>query len=150
MDDVGARIAALVVALVVAGALGLLVRSRSGRARPVRGGAVLSAAELGIARLGRDATYLQLSSPACSPCRSVARVLSGITASSPGLGHVELDATQRLDLARRLEVLRTPTVLVLDPAGLVVSRFSGAVTAQQALAALPEAARSARPEGARP
>ena len=79
-----------------------------------------------------------------------------MTAADPGLRHVEIDATRRLDLARRLDVLRTPTVLVLGPDGRVVGRFSGPVTAAQARAALPAVAGAepfagaADPTGARP
>ena len=139
MDDITLRIAVLVVALLVAAAVGGSLRARSGRVRTVPPGEVLTGADLG-AGLGSTATYLQLSSPACRPCRSVAAVLSSVSSSHPGVSHVEVDATQRLDLARRLDVLRTPTVLVLDPAGRVVGRFSGTVTAVQARAALPEPA----------
>jgi thioredoxin-like negative regulator of GroEL len=61
-----------------------------------------------------------------------------VVAAQPSLVHVDLDATQRLDLAQRLGILRTPTVLLLDPAGRVVSRISGPLTAEQARAAVPE------------
>jgi thiol-disulfide isomerase/thioredoxin len=139
VDDVTARIAVLVAVLVLASALGWWARARAGRTRRVEHGEVLTGADLG-AELGTSATYLQLSSPACAPCRSVARVLSELATDSADLRHVEIDATERLDLAKRLSVLRTPTVLVLDPAGRVVNRFSGPATREQALAALPEPA----------
>ncbi len=35
----------------------------------------------------------------------------------PGVTHVEIDAEARLDLVRALEILKTPTVLVLDADG---------------------------------
>jgi len=50
--------------------------------------------------------------------------------------HVDLDVAQHLDLVRRFDVLRTPTVLLLDPRGTVVGRMSGATDRQHALAAL--------------
>lgn len=139
MDDVLPRIAVLLLALLVAAAAGALVHRRAGRARRVAAGVVLAPSDLD-AELGSTATYLQLSSPACSPCRSVSAMLTALVAGDPGLQHVEVDASQRLELARRLQVLRTPTVLVLDPAGRVVSRFSGPATAEQARAALPATA----------
>jgi thiol-disulfide isomerase/thioredoxin len=135
------RALALLGVLGVASAIALLLRRRAGRARDVRGGELLGPAEL-AAPLGERATFVQFSSPACSPCRSVRRVLTGLVADDPELAHVEIDATERLDLARRLGILRTPTVLLLDPQGLVVRRISGPITAAQARAAVPEPTRS--------
>jgi hypothetical protein len=42
-----------------------------------------------------------------------------------GVSYIEIDAESRLDLVRRLNVMRTPTVLVLDGAGQIVRRASG-------------------------
>jgi hypothetical protein len=42
-----------------------------------------------------------------------------------GVAFVEIDAAQRMDLTRRLHVLATPTVLVLDALGGIASRASG-------------------------
>lgn len=53
--------------------------------------------------------------------------------------HVELDAEARLELVRRLEILRTPTVLVLDAGGLVVRRAAGLPRRADVIAALGEA-----------
>jgi hypothetical protein len=66
----------------------------------------------------------------------------GELADGSAVTHVEIDATERLDLAGRLGIMRTPTVLVLDPAGAVVRRVSGAMTPAQARAALPDPIRS--------
>jgi hypothetical protein len=71
-------------------------------------------------------------------------VLGEVAERTPGVRHVELDAEQHLDLVRRLDVLRTPTVLVLDGAGRVVARSSGVpspVQVAQALDLVPAAAR---------
>ena len=123
--------------LAVAVVAGLLWRSRNGRFVASRGGGDdrLTGADLG-APLGSAATFLQLSSEACAPCRSTAAVLGALAAARPGLAHVEVAAEERLDLVRRFDVLRTPTVLVLDGAGAVRGRLSGATTRQQAVAAL--------------
>jgi hypothetical protein len=42
-----------------------------------------------------------------------------------GVSFVEIDAAKRMDLTRRLRVLSTPTVLVLDALGGISSRASG-------------------------
>lgn len=124
--------------LALATALGLAWRARDGAFRPApspRADGVVTAAELGIAP-GERATFLQLSSEVCAACRSTSRVLQGVAAEHPGVVHVELDVAEHLDLAERWQVMRTPTVLVLDPSGAVVGRTSGATDRAQALAAL--------------
>lgn len=141
VDPFVLRALVLLAALLLAGAVGLVLRRRSGRARVVTDGELLDAAELTVP-LGERATFVQFSSPACSPCRSVHRVLSDLVAIEPDLVHVQVDATERLDLARRLGILRTPTVLLLDPRGVVVRRISGPITPEQARAAVPEPTRS--------
>ena len=42
-----------------------------------------------------------------------------------GVASVEVDAEANLELVRRLDIRRTPTVLVLDPDGEIVRRASG-------------------------
>ena len=135
MSSPAFRLAALAVALLLAVVVGLWVQRRNGRSRSVAAGDVLTAADLGVP-LGERATFLQLSSEVCAPCRATARVLGALAPTLDGVAHVEVDAGQRLDLARRLAVVRTPTVLVLDPAGRVVSRADGAMTPVQARAAV--------------
>lgn len=135
------RVALLLALVGLATGVGVVLRQRAGRAREVTDGAQLSAGDLGFP-LAERATFVQFSSPACSPCRSVRRVLGELVAGEPGLAHVDLDATERLDLARRLGILRTPTVMLLDPHGRVLRRISGAMTAEQARAAIPEKLRS--------
>lgn len=86
--------------------------------------------------LGERATLLQFSSAFCAPCRVTRRTLEEVAQVVPGVAHVEVDAESHLDLVRRLDVLRTPTTLVLDAAGREVTRAAGAPTKQQVLAAL--------------
>jgi hypothetical protein len=42
-----------------------------------------------------------------------------------GVAHVEIDAESHLDLVRRLDIRRTPTVLVVGPDGRIAKRASG-------------------------
>ncbi|MES9539385.1 MULTISPECIES: thioredoxin family protein [unclassified Actinomadura] len=111
------------------------------RARRERGGEVgetVGADELG-AELGEKATLLQFSSAFCAPCRATRRVLGEVSQMVEGVVHVELDAEAHLDLVRRLNVVRTPTVLVLDATGRVVRRAAGAPRKPDVIAALGEA-----------
>lgn len=128
------------VVLVAASAYGVLHRRRSGRVR-VRGrddGKRLGAAELGEA-LGERATLVQFSSAFCAPCRATRRVLGEVAGMVPGVTHVEIDAEEQLDLVRRLDILKTPTVLVLDAGGNVVRRATGQPRKADVIAALGEA-----------
>ncbi|MEU3143405.1 MULTISPECIES: thioredoxin family protein [unclassified Streptomyces] len=98
----------------------------------------LRAAEIG-ADLGERATLVQFSSAFCAPCRATRRVLGEVAGLVPGVAHVEIDAEAHLDLVRRLDILRTPTVLVLDAEGAVVRRATGQPRKADVIAALGEA-----------
>jgi thiol-disulfide isomerase/thioredoxin len=86
--------------------------------------------------LGERATLVQFSSAFCAPCRATRRILTEVTGLVDGVAHVEIDAESRLDLVRRLGVLKTPTVLVTDSAGRVVKRASGQPRKPDVVAAL--------------
>jgi thiol-disulfide isomerase/thioredoxin len=133
---------ALFAAVAVTVALGVWLRRapRGLRAEPAVAAVVetLGTADLG-ASLGDRATLVQFSSAFCQPCRATRRILSDVSRDVPGVAHVEIDAESHLDLVRRLDVRRTPTVLVLDQGGRVVRRASGQPRRADVLAALGEA-----------
>jgi Thioredoxin len=134
---------ALVVVLAAASAAGFVMRQRQGRFRPAKSTAVirtdsadsaqpatspaagvLSAVDLG-APLGARATLVQFSTEVCAYCGPTRQLLSEVARDREGVSFVEIDAAERMDLTRRLHVLSTPTVLVLDAAGGITSRASG-------------------------
>ena len=134
----------IVAAVLLAASLVGFRHARSGRriSRETRGPAsapddrpVLTAVDLGEP-LGERATLVQFSTAFCQPCRATRRVLAGVAQDVAGVAHVEIDAESRLDLVRRLNVKRTPTVLVLDAAGRVVRRASGQPRTVDVVAAL--------------
>ncbi|MET8191159.1 MULTISPECIES: TlpA family protein disulfide reductase [unclassified Streptomyces] len=129
-----------VAVLVLASIFGVVQAARSGRlrSRPTDGAVRLSAAEIG-AEMGERVTLLQFSTAVCQPCRATRRMLAQVAATVPGAVHVEIDAEARLELVRRLEILRTPTVFVLDPTGRVVGRASGQPRRADVIAAIGEA-----------
>lgn len=96
---------------------------------------VLSGEDLG-SPLGERATLVQFSTAFCQPCRATRRVLDEVSRQVAGVRHVEIDAESSLDLVRRLDVRRTPTVLVLDAEGRVVRRASGQPRTVDVIAAL--------------
>ncbi|WP_300012213.1 thioredoxin family protein [Pseudonocardia sp.] len=132
MDLVGAT--ALVGVLVLATGAGLVLRARDGRVRPgrpPRAGTGRGRATGGWALAGRApgpaerVLLLQLSSPVCTPCRRTADLLDGLHARRPEIVHREVDVAERPDVARALDVLRTPTVVAFDRAGTELLRVSG-------------------------
>jgi thioredoxin-like negative regulator of GroEL len=67
-------------------------------------------------------------------------MLSRVLEDFEGVAQAEIDAAERLDIARRFDIMRTPTVLVLNANGVAVARMDGAPTpvqARQAIEALP-------------
>ena len=126
---------ALVAALTVAVAIGLVLRRRSGQLRTSPGEAVLTSADLGSA-LGERATLVQFSTAFCAPCRPTRVILSQVADMVDGVVHVDVDAADRLDLVRRLRINSTPTVLILGPDGEIVRRAVGRPAKAAVLAAL--------------
>lgn len=102
------------------------------------GGEQLEAAQLG-AELGTRATLVQFSSAFCQPCRATRRVLAEVADMVDGVAHLEIDAEAHLDLVRMLDIVRTPTVLVLDARGRIVRRAAGQPRTADVIAALGEA-----------
>ena len=112
---------------------------RQGRVREVHREGALSSATLGAKR-GYHATFVQFSTPMCAKCPGTARLLQDVASQHPHVAHIEIDASERLDLAREHSVMRTPTILVLDGDGVPVARMDGAPThaqAEEALAQVP-------------
>lgn len=99
---------------------------------------MLDTRSLGV-DLGPRATLVQFSSKVRAPCRVTRRIPGELTTLDAGLAQVDLDVDDHLALAVEHGVTRTPTVLLLDPAGAVVRRFVGPSRRpefQQALAEL--------------
>jgi thiol-disulfide isomerase/thioredoxin len=144
-------IIALIAALVVAVVTGLAWQRTNGRMRPAsrrrsaaggaqeparasgptaqtgradQAGPLITGAELGLP-LGQRATLVQFSTAFCAPCRATRRILAEVAGMIDGVSHVEIDAESRLDLVRRLDIRRTPTVLVVGPDGRITKRASG-------------------------
>jgi thiol-disulfide isomerase/thioredoxin len=141
-------VVSLLIVLAASTMVGLLWRRLNGRIRPVPpagAGGGTSPAEPGMAEvlagLGVDpaaapVTLVQFSSAFCQPCRATRRVLDQVVGQLPGVRHVEVDAEAHLDAVRALSILRTPTVLVVDPAGRVVNRASGQPRTADVIAAV--------------
>jgi thiol-disulfide isomerase/thioredoxin len=136
--------------LVAATAIGLFVRTRTGRVNaqkpaPAAGGRTASGA-LGLSgeQLGHEATLVQFSTRFCSRCPGTARALDELAHDYRGVVHVEIDLTDDRALADRFRVLQTPTTLVLDRGGAAVARIAGPPRAGELRAFLDTLTGSAR------
>ena len=106
------------------------VRDRAGREHRLR----LTPADIGA--LGERATLLQFSSAFCTPCRATRVILGEVSATTPGVIHIDIDAEERLELVRKVGILSTPTTLILDSKGFEIARAVGAPRKAQVLASL--------------
>ena len=131
--------------LIAASAFGLWRKRTDGRmrARSPRSGAAADApAEALIGEptlggpLGERATLVQFSSAFCAPCRATRVLLAKVAEDVDGVAHYDIDAESHLELVRALGILRTPTTLVLDPAGRETARAGGVPRREQVLAAV--------------
>lgn len=136
----------MLIALVVAAAFGLYRRRVDGRFRTSpatqaaeTGSERLTEADLGVP-LGRSATVVQFSSEFCAPCRAAERVITDAVAGLDGVQYLDIDSEQKLELVRRLNILRTPTVLITDPTGRILARTAGVPTKQSLQSVLPAGA----------
>lgn len=128
----------LVLALVaLATVVGLIWKSRTGTAKAVKSGEVIDLAEIAaikdgraVTEFGERVTFLQFSSEVCSQCAQTARLFHELEAQHDDILHIEVDITNRLDLAKKFNILQTPTTLVLDKNGVVTSRIGGAAKPQ--------------------
>jgi thiol-disulfide isomerase/thioredoxin len=136
----------LVLVLLATTAFGLIWRRRDGRVRAAAAPAAAGAADddrvdpallagLGV-EPGAGVTLLQFSSAFCAPCRTTRVVLADVANEVPGVRHVEVDAESHLDAVRALDILRTPTTLVLDGGGRIRARAGGAPRKADVLATL--------------
>ena len=60
-----------------------------------------------------------------SPCRATRILLEDITRNVPDVNHVDIDAESHLELVRKLNILSTPTTLILDANGVEIGRAVG-------------------------
>lgn len=119
--------------VLLAVAVGLSYRAWSGKGHQVKSNVVVDLKKLAatakgkpVTSFGKKATLLQFSAQYCAICPGVSRALGKIAEGQVGLKHLEVDITDRLDLAAHFSVNQTPTVFLLDSKGRIQYRFSGA------------------------
>ncbi|GAB3140861.1 TlpA family protein disulfide reductase [Amycolatopsis sp. NPDC004378] len=126
----------LVAVLVVASAVGLVLRARNGRVRDAKPVRELPGPVTDVLDPASAVTLVQISTTFCAPCRHAKAVLAPLAERTDGLHHVELDVTNQPEVAQSLAVLRTPTTIALTPDGRELLRVGGVPKGPELLDAL--------------
>jgi len=122
------------VALLLFGALiaGISYRLLHGRGHRVSTKQLVDLNRLGAtkngvptASLGKKATLLQFSTEYCGQCPGVRRQLAQLEYRLGGLSHLEVDITERIEIAAHFNINQTPTVFLLNSSGEIVYRVGG-------------------------
>jgi len=118
--------------LLAAVAAGISYRLLHGRGHKVAGKQRVDLGRLGATKngvptnvLGKKATLLQFSTEYCGQCPGVRRQLAQLEYRLGGLCHVEVDITERIEIAAKFNISQTPTIFVLNPSGELVYRIGG-------------------------
>lgn len=87
----------------------------------------ISFSQLNISQTqGRKATILQFKTEYCSICPGVKRQINELIKNDDGIAFYEIDAVEKIDLAKKLHVKSSPTVLFFNEVGLEEGRIIGA------------------------
>jgi thiol-disulfide isomerase/thioredoxin len=118
--------------LALALAAGLWLNFSAGRGKRVSTHEIIDLAKLNIKKgksqvktFGKKATLLQFSTEYCGQCPGVRRQLLEFEEKTTGVLYLDVDITDRLNLAAHFSVSQTPTVFLLDPKGEIKFRISG-------------------------
>lgn len=76
--------------------------------------------------LNTEGTILLFSTEYCSICPGVKRQINAEIGSSRNIGLIEIDAVQKIDLAKKLHVKSSPTSIFFNSKGNEVGRIIGA------------------------
>jgi thiol-disulfide isomerase/thioredoxin len=131
------QLLAVVALVALATIAGLIWKAKTGTAKKIASGEVIDLEEIAavkdgkpVLKFGERVTFLQFSSEVCSQCVQTARLFHELEAQHDDVLHLEVNITNRLDLAKKFNILQTPTTLVLDKNGVVTSRIGGAAKSQ--------------------
>jgi len=127
------KIALFLALVAVAAIAGFAFKLTTGRAKKVASGNQINLEEIGVVKDGQPVTklttrvtFLQFSTDFCTFCGPTAKMLQALERSDENVTHLEVNVTDRPDLVSKFNILQTPTTLVLDRDGNIVSRIGGA------------------------
>ena len=125
----------IVIVLALASAYGIWYQRSRGAIRDKERAGIITAQMIG-APLGTRASLVQFSSAFCTPCRATRALLENVVEGLSDVVHIDIDAEDHLELVRELNILSTPTTLILDSRGHEVGRAVGAPKREHVLNAL--------------
>ena len=125
----------ILIVLALASAYGIWYQRSRGAIRDKERAGIITAQMIG-APLGSRASLVQFSSAFCTPCRATRALLENVVENLSDVVHIDIDAEDHLELVRELNILSTPTTLILDSRGHEVGRAVGAPKREQVLNAL--------------
>ena len=125
----------ILIVLALASAYGIWYQRSRGAIRDKERAGIITAQMIG-APLGTRASLVQFSSAFCTPCRATRALLENVVEGLSDVVHIDIDAEDHLELVRELNILSTPTTLILDSRGHEVGRAVGAPKREQVLNAL--------------
>lgn len=116
----------IVIAVVLLSSLVGFMRIRTdGTVRSHKAGSYVTSDELGH-EMGSSATFVQFSSPFCQPCKATHDMIGNLISDKPEVAHVDLQVADHLNLVNQLNIMRTPTTVLLDGRGHIEYRVEGA------------------------
>lgn len=122
----------LFAAIVVAVAIGMVLRARNGKLR-FRRSTVPPEVR---AALDGDVTLVMFTTEFCANCKYTRPVLRELAEQTAGLTYAEIDLTDKPDLAKQVSVLSTPTTLAVAADGTEILRLGGIPKRDELLAAV--------------
>ena len=122
----------ILIVLTLASAYGFWYQRSRGVVKAKERAGVITAQMIG-APLGSRASLVQFSSAFCTPCRATRALLENVVEDLDDVVHIDIDAEDHLELVRQLNILSTPTTLILDSKGHEVGRDVGAPKSEQVL-----------------
>ena len=125
----------ILIVLALASAYGIWYQRSRGAIRDKERLGIITAQMIG-APLGTRASLVQFSSAFCTPCRATRALLENVVEGLNDVVHIDIDAEDHLELVRELNILSTPTTLILDSRGHEVGRAVGAPKREHVLNAL--------------
>lgn len=125
----------IVIVLTITSAYGIWYQRSRGVVKAKNKAGFITPEMIGRA-LGSRATLVQFSSAFCTPCRATRALLENIVEDLPDVVHIDIDAEDHLELVRELNILSTPTTLIIDSSGNEIGRAVGAPKREQVLNAL--------------
>ncbi len=81
---------------------------------------------LGVEASASGSRIILFTAEFCSKCPNLRRNLQ-----SENIDFAEVDITDRLDLAAKLQINQTPTILILDSAGKIERKLTGSIKVSQ-------------------